>query len=334
MASGVLDVSKSHGECVCISTNRQVKVSCMNDLLPNTIVLTVPKTGSTSLYATFDNHPSICLPTSKETWFFTTYWEKGVQWYEDKFSHCSGKKVRCDFVSTLMYEEGFTEKLKQVVPEAKFIVLLRDPIERCISHYFHEVRRGFEKECFERAMAMEKDRIKSNPQRYTHIAYRDIGALYKSRIRELLDTFRRERIKIVLLEELISSSNNLSSLWKFLEVQPLVNELSRENVARLPYNRITEKLLSVPGEVFCSLQQSWLLQVFVPQTVKRNTRIIRGKIAHLLSSIRELAYKESEKPDIPQNIRDELAKYYDETLDGLDKIIGKNLSVFWPWYGD
>lgn len=307
-------------------------MNALTDNLPNVIVLTFPKTGSTSLYHTFSQHPDICLPNSKETWFFDQFWNRGIEWYKDKFSHCSIKKIRCDFVSTLMYEEGFTGKLKQAVPEARFIVLLRDPVERCISHYFHEIRRELESEDFETALARERKRIQTEPQKYTHIAYRDIGRLYKSRICELLDNFPREKIFFVLLEEFTFSPNFLRKLWDFLQVESVVEEFSRKNVARLSRNRLVETICCLPENIYCTIQNSLLLQAIVPKAIKQKTRTIRSKIVAPLVQVTELAYEKVDKPAISEKTRIELGAFYCEHLKGLDTIIGKDLKTYWQWY--
>lgn len=299
---------------------------------PDTIVLTFPKTGSTSLHHTFSKHPDICLSNSKETWFFDQFWDQGIQWYEDKFSHCSGTKIRCDFASTLMYKEGFTAKLKQAVPEAKFIVLLRDPVKRCFSHYFHEVRRGLEIEDFDTALAKEKDRIKAAPQNYSHIAYKDIGSLYGARLNELIEKFDTKRIHFVLLEEITSFPDILKGIYDFIGVSHLEEDFSHENVARLPRNRLAEKISNIPQHLFYKIQTLLFMQSLVPKTIKHKTRRMRNKIANSLSYIAELSYKKTDGPEISEETYAELVAYYNENLKGLDLLIKKDLKTYWPWY--
>mgnify|MGYP003948379577 CR=1 FL=1 len=93
--------------------------------LPNCLVLTVPKTGSTSLSDTMRDHPDICMPLGKETWFFDDFCNHGLEYLHEKYSHWRGEKVICDFVSTLINEEEYTTKIKKHFDSPKLIYLIR-----------------------------------------------------------------------------------------------------------------------------------------------------------------------------------------------------------------
>jgi len=108
--------------------------------LPNLIVIGAAKCGTTSLHEYLDLHPQIAMSREKELGFFVEgkNWSRGVDWYASQFD--ADAAVRGE--STPAYSayplyEGVPGRIAQVVPDAKLVYLVRDPIDRIVSHYTH-----------------------------------------------------------------------------------------------------------------------------------------------------------------------------------------------------
>jgi hypothetical protein len=107
-------------------------------MLPNLIVIGGAKCGTTSLHHYLGLHPDIYMSQPKELEFFIeeSGWRKGVAWYETKFP--SGKEaIRGE--ATPIYTRypvfrGVPARMYSVIPDAKLIYVVRDPMERMISH--------------------------------------------------------------------------------------------------------------------------------------------------------------------------------------------------------
>lgn len=100
---------------------------------------------------------------------------------------------------------GIPEKIRQFNSDARFIYIMRDPIERAISHYWHTVERHAERRSV-------LDAIKEEPQ------YRDVS-YYAMQLTPFIEYFGRERISVLTFEELMSRPNEtMKSLWKWLKV--------------------------------------------------------------------------------------------------------------------
>lgn len=119
------------------------------------------KSGTTSLSYLLAQHPDICVASPKEPHFFSHNWDKGIAWYRDCFCHNEGT-IFIDASTTYAMApvsgqgnpefEGIPRKIHQLNPEAKFIYLLRDPVERAYSGYWHSVRTGRETRPFREAI--------------------------------------------------------------------------------------------------------------------------------------------------------------------------------------
>jgi hypothetical protein len=109
-------------------------------VLPNLIVIGAAKCGTTSLHEYLHEHPEISMSREKELYFFVEEKNlgKGLDWYESQFD--SSAPVRGESspgYSAFPLYSGVPERMAATIPEAKLIYLVRDPIERIVSHYTH-----------------------------------------------------------------------------------------------------------------------------------------------------------------------------------------------------
>lgn len=133
---------------------------------PEYYLIGAQKSGTTTLAYLLSQHPNVCVSNPKEPQFFTYNWNKGLAWYQHKFSNY--KDAVCIDASTTYSMAPLTaktnsrncqkcfqdvpEKIYSVNPSAKFIYLLRDPVERTYSGYWHNYTRGLEQKSFGKAI--------------------------------------------------------------------------------------------------------------------------------------------------------------------------------------
>src|SRR5699024_6986823 len=112
-------------------------------MLPNFLVIGPGKSGTTWIYHALKDHPEICLSSAKETLFFETQFDRGIDWYTNFFSHCNGETNAVGEVSnTYIFCEGAPRRIKTINSEMKLITCLRNPVERTFSHYLFLIRGG------------------------------------------------------------------------------------------------------------------------------------------------------------------------------------------------
>src|SRR4051794_1541363 len=156
-------------------------------MLPNFLVIGAPKAGTTSLYHYLATHPQVFVSDPKELRFFIEEinWRKGLGWYESQFAGADGAVARGELTPEYALHPvygGVPERIASVLPDARLVYLVRDPIERMRSQYRHRVLDRLEA----RPIA---DAFRADPQ------YLD-GSRYAFQIEQYLPWFDRERLLV------------------------------------------------------------------------------------------------------------------------------------------
>jgi hypothetical protein len=151
------------------------------------------KCGTTSLHYYLDLHPQIHMSKRKEPDFFIAEknWHKGVKWYELHFSN----NTSINGESSTSYTKyprvgGVPQRMYSVVPQAKLIYVVRDPIDRIISHYIHECAQGREVRTIGEALQTLEDNL-----------YIDTSSYYLQ-LRQFLEFYALDRILVISAEDL------------------------------------------------------------------------------------------------------------------------------------
>src|SRR5258708_2921814 len=115
--------------------------------LPNLIVIGAQKCATSSLHYYLGLHPDIYMSVEKELNFFASHynWERGVDWYKASF-HSQAKILgeASPEYTNFPQQPNVADRMAELIPQAKLIYIVRDPIERIISHYVHLYSRNLE----------------------------------------------------------------------------------------------------------------------------------------------------------------------------------------------
>ncbi|MCF7740827.1 MAG: sulfotransferase domain-containing protein [Candidatus Marinimicrobia bacterium] len=190
-------------------------------MLPGFIIIGTMKGGTTSLYKYLGEHREVGISSEKEINFFRTEkeFQKGQEWYKKLFAN--DKKIvgeaSPDYTKRHLYP-GVPERIHSLLPNIKLIYILRDPIERIISHYVHNYAQGRE--------PRDLNAILKNPDnKYT------LTSKYFYQIKPYLNYFEPKNILLVESEELRQNTKKVvEQVLKFITVSPTIdsNILSRE----------------------------------------------------------------------------------------------------------
>ena len=117
---------------------------------PNFLIIGAQKAATTSLWAYLRSHPDAYLPDYKEPGFFVAEmnWSRGLEWYESLFEGAGGATALGEASPTYTmypYFDGVPERIASVMPDAKLIYVMRDPVERMRSMYVQLLADGTER---------------------------------------------------------------------------------------------------------------------------------------------------------------------------------------------
>ena len=196
-------------------------------ILPNFLCIGAPKSGTTSLFEILKQHPEIGMSSFKETHFFDTdiNWKKGKQWYSDNyFLSLETKKRIGEFTPSYLSKKSCAKRIKDTLEDqVKFIVILRNPIDRAFSHYLHTSRDEYEKLSFIDSLKMEEERLgkfteEKDDLSYARFCYKE-SSMYASHLKNYFNIFNKDQFCIVLFEDFVKNPQTvIDRILIFLEV--------------------------------------------------------------------------------------------------------------------
>lgn len=190
-------------------------------LLPDFIVIGAQKAGTTSLFRYLSQHPCVRPALKKEVRFFDRDFGRGIGWYRTYFPSVPYKSffrrryeraiVTGEASPDYLFYPAAARRAADVVPKARLIVLLRNPVDRAYSHYYHVLRRGFETLSFEDALEHEPKRLQSEREKldanpryfalgYLRYSYVSRG-VYVDQLKDWLGHFPREQLLVLRSED-------------------------------------------------------------------------------------------------------------------------------------
>ena len=227
----MLGIKRRHHHSTSVPSGRRYfpPVPVRNDYTPNFFIVGAARCGTTSLWEYLRQHPDIYMPPvieQKEPSFFCDLY--GVEWWDfylTLFEAGKGKKRIGEASTPYMSSPESASQIKAVVPDAKIIITLRNPVVRAYSLYKWMHHNGYEKlPSFREALDAEPKRKNdeafktNNGQYYYNFLYFESG-LYHDQVKRYLDLFPRNQIHISIFEEFIKEPlQGVQHLFRFLEV--------------------------------------------------------------------------------------------------------------------
>jgi hypothetical protein len=180
--------------------------------LPDAMIIGAMKSGTSSLHYYLTQQPQVIAPLRKEVHYFDLNFGRGEAWYRANFGREGQDGVNLDSSPYYLFHPLVPQRAQALVPDAKLIVLLRDPVRRAYSHYWHERDKGRESLSFEDAIAAEPDRIDRAHERLARgeiersAAHQYFSYLARSRYAEQLERwlrfYPREQLLVLRFEDL------------------------------------------------------------------------------------------------------------------------------------
>ena len=295
--------------------------------LPNFFIIGAAKAGTSSLYMYLKQHPQIFMSPIKEPHFFSYDSESKhtrgpgdpihkaiteLNDYQALFSGVTSETMIGEASTSYLYRPEAPGRIHAMVPQARLIAVLRNPVERAFSAYMHVVRDQRETAgSFAAALALEDERRAMGWEPIWH--FTRVGR-YHEQLSRYFALFDPGQIKIVLYEDLIQNQTGfLRDIFTFLQVDPDFNPVSvaRFNVSgeqkSTAIYRLTRWLFLQPNPI------RWLSRRVVPE-------IWRGNVA---SWIRQRNLRRSA---MPAEVRAGLVELFRDEVLQLQDLIHRDLS--------
>jgi hypothetical protein len=296
---------------------------------PNFIIAGAPKAGTTSLYRYLAQHPQIFLPNAKEPMFFCGYERNFVgptsDWYNTHMVNEPQDYLAlfADAAENVLSGEASTDylscpkaaaRIKAWNPDAKIIIILRNPIDRAYSEHMSLVKKMCEDVSFLKSIELEEQRITKG---YTPYFWHVKRGLYYEAIKRYFDCFDRKNILIFLYSELNQAAKQVvESIFSFLDVENIsIDTTERFNVSGRPKSKFLQRLfLSKRKRYFSGIARTFI----------RNDEV-RGKLR------RSIMLSNLDKPQLKNHEFVYLRDIFYEDIMKLQELLQIDLS---DWVAD
>ena len=207
-------------------------------VLPDYLIIGTAKGGTTSLYEYMIKHPQIFPALTKQVHYFDKYFSRGVNWYRSTFpsklqkiraTKKNKKFVTGEATPLYMYHPLAPQRVYNLIPNTKLIVLLRNPVERAYSRYSMELNHNNETLSFEEAIEQEPSRLEGEFEKmqkdgnyfsyhYNAHSYLTSG-IYADQLERWFKYFPREQFLILSSEDFYKEPNKiLNQVFQFLGI--------------------------------------------------------------------------------------------------------------------
>lgn len=208
---------------------------------PDFIIIGAQRAGTTSLYRFLMGHPRATAARLKELHYFDKLYRRGHRWYRSNFPLRRAGQVTGEATPYMLFHPLCPGRSAADLPATtRFIALLRDPVQRALSHYWLNVNRGVESESFADAMAAEAERLAGtedvvrrgensfNHQTYSYAA----RGRYAEQLARWFEAVGRDRVLVLQSETLFASVDAGDEVLRWLRLEPQHRSFPKANGAR------------------------------------------------------------------------------------------------------
>lgn len=289
---------------------------------PNFFIVGAPKSGTTALYSYLSQHPDIFMSRLKEPQFFAsdifghqrnvTTMAEYLRQFEEARAPAIGEASTCYLASP-----GATREIKEFCPEARIIIMLRNPVEVMYAGHSERLVGGGE-HIADFATALESNEIRryrSGPfkgERVARLSYRDV-VRFSPNVKRYMDTFGRPNVHVIVYDDFAKEPRSAyENVLIFLGVSPN-HECAFQVVnpnRRIRSNRLHD-LVSHPPKALRGFTRALL------------SRSARQRLAAYLSNFNE---KLAPRPEMDPLLRKRLQSEYAQEVQELGRLIDRDLS--------
>lgn len=173
----------------------------MTGPLPGALVLGAPKAGTTTLARWLEVHGQAHLAPEKEVSFFDLHHTRGEGWYRSRFARAEPGQLAVEATPAYLYIPAALDRAAAMLPDARLVVLLREPADRVWSHYWYFRMLGIETRRFARVLRDELDDPTDTPGPGIPLGYLDMSC-YVRHLPGVTARWPREQLLVLFTDDL------------------------------------------------------------------------------------------------------------------------------------
>ncbi len=292
--------------------------------LPNFFIVGAPRCGTTAMFEYLRQHPDVFMPDVKEPQFLSADlempWLTNLDKYLLLFRNAGNRRRVGEASVFYLYSKNAASEIKRFSPDARIIIMLRDPVEMLYSLHARYLASGVEDiEDFGQALEAEAARRGGRlpaPSCYPIelLFYRNV-AKFSEQIQRFFDVFGRTRVHVILYDDFRRDLVRVyAETLHFLEVsEQFRSEFPVVNPNRVAKSRLLQKIVvSLPPRVRSLLKTMELYPVF--------GRLVRG--------VQEWNSEYVRRPPMDQAVRIRLRDEFAREIEQLGTLLGRDLSAW------
>ena len=273
----------------------------------NTFIVGAPKAGTTSLHYYLDQHKDVCMSTVKEPNYFS-YEEVSSLFYDaTSISNTTSyhklfkeeKKVLGEASVSYLFYDNIPKRIYEYNAKANIIIMLRNPVERAISHYLMDQRLGY--------CSLSLDDIINNRDihRLFFQQYLELGLYYQS-VKRYLDTFGEDQVHILFYTDFKRDTKRLmSDVFHFLKIDDATLDFSVQNS-------------------FLSSNNAFISYAYKLSWVRKGLKYLIPK--RYVRSVKNYFFTKHDKPTFSDSLLAQMNAFYLRDITQLESLLNLDLS--------
>lgn len=294
---------------------------------PNLFIVGANKAGTTSLYEYLKNVPEIYMSPIKEPSYFSEFGQRKFgKITEDGYLSLFTENVHYKFIgeatSVYLHDPETPLRIYDYVPDARIIILLRNPIERTFSHYWYiSFNRGYGLYSFQDIIQKEYSLLKSNTYNIFNLPTTLLlFSFYYDYVKRYIDIFGKNHVHIMISEEFSNKTKDvLNTLLEWLDVKYRFSD--KETFPT--YNTFQKPKSKLRFELYKMLYNK--LSVKLYRNLPFSMRMYISN--NILPNVRNAMLITSEKPLLSAENRKFLKIIFEDDVKKLEILLNRKL----PW---
>ena len=295
-------------------------------MLPDFFVIGAQKAGSTYLLQCLAEHPQIYMPPAEVAFFEDSLYDpQRLDWFEKHFDPAKPGQVVGVKRPNLLGRPECPERLDRHMPDLKLVVVLRHPIQRAVSGYFHYMKTGFlpvrpVEEGLQDLLAGK------HPTGYPRADEVLEFGLYHKHLLSYQRKFPAERMHITLLDDLKPDPRpQLDQLYQFLGVEAGFNPPSVDSrPMAAPYSMTRLRLWN-------AIDRRCRVWTEDKRYFHRRTDPVGKMLSRINAGLDQVVWRRlmpAQRPRLPESLQSALIEFYQDDVRSLSGLLGRPLTCW------